>query len=33
MARFFLDTNIVAYADDLDAPARQEVALELLGKA
>lgn len=33
MARFFLDTNIVAYADDLDAPAKQAVALRLLEQA
>ena len=33
MTRFFLDTNIVAYADDLDSPAKQAVALQLLGRA
>ena len=33
MTRFFLDTNIIAYADDLDAPAKQAVALDLLGRA
>ena len=33
MSRFFLDTNIVAYADDLDAPGKQTVALDLLGRA
>jgi len=33
VARFFLDTNILAYADDLDAPAKQAIALELLGRA
>lgn len=33
MARFFLDTNIVAYADDLDAPAKQAEALRLLERA
>ena len=33
MARFFLDTNILAYADDLDSPAKQAVALELLARA
>ena len=33
MARFFLDTNIVAYADDLDATHKQTVALGLLGRA
>lgn len=33
MARFFLDTNIVAYADDLDAPGKQAVALDLLARA
>lgn len=33
MARFFLDTNVVAYADDLDAPVKQAVALGLLEQA
>lgn len=33
MTRFFLDTNIVAYADDLDAPAKQAVALALVERA
>jgi predicted nucleic acid-binding protein len=33
VTRFFLDTNIVAYADDLDAPGKQAVALDLLGRA
>lgn len=33
MPRFFLDTNIVAYADDLDAPGKQAIALELLARA
>lgn len=30
MARYFLDTNILVYADDLDAPAKQAVALGLI---
>jgi len=33
VTRFFLDTNIVAYADDLDAPAKQAVALALVERA
>jgi predicted nucleic acid-binding protein len=33
VARFFLDTNVVAYADDLDVPAKQAVALRLLEQA
>lgn len=33
MARFFLDTHILAYADDLDAPVKQGVALGLLARA
>jgi predicted nucleic acid-binding protein len=33
VARFFLDTNIVAYADDLDVPLKQTVALGLLARA
>ena len=33
MARFFLDTNVVAYADDLDSPGKQAIALELLARA
>jgi len=33
VARFFLDTNILAYADDQDAPEKQAVALDLLGRA
>jgi predicted nucleic acid-binding protein len=30
VARFFLDTNVIAYADDLDNPGKQSVALGLL---
>ena len=33
MAGFFLDTNIVDCADDLDSPGKQAVALDLLGRA
>jgi predicted nucleic acid-binding protein len=33
VTRFFLDTNIVAYADDLDSPAKQAVALQLMARA
>jgi len=33
VGRFFLDTTIVAHADGLDAPGKQAVALDLLGRA
>lgn len=33
MARFFLDTNIIAYTDDAEEPHRQAVSLELMSKA
>jgi predicted nucleic acid-binding protein len=33
VARFFLDTNIVVYADDQDAPGKQAIALRLLAQA
>lgn len=33
MARFFLDTNVIAYADDLDSPAKQAIALAILERA
>jgi predicted nucleic acid-binding protein len=33
VARFFLDTNVLAYADDLDAPGKQAAALALLERA
>ncbi len=32
-ARSFLDTNVLIYTDDHDAPAKREVALELLAGA
>lgn len=33
MSRFFLDTNILVYADDADQPEKQAIALELLARA
>jgi predicted nucleic acid-binding protein len=33
VARFFLDTNVIAYADDLDSPGKQATAMELLSRA
>jgi predicted nucleic acid-binding protein len=33
VGRFFLDTNILVYADDADRPVKQAVALDLLSRA
>ena len=33
MARFFLDTNIIAYTDDAEEPHKQAIALDLMGRA
>ena len=32
-ARSFLDTNVLVYTDDQDAPAKQEIALDLVESA
>ena len=32
-ARFFIDTNVLLYADDLDSGPKQEVAIEIIGDA